>query len=605
MGSPTAIEVTTDLTEYSRYESGRNRITVSLAITGGAPYSAEEVIVDLVKARRSRDAVVATETVSFTASTDPQEAVVEFYLPDLVDQDLIHLARHGLYFVRATSVTDDSIIGESADFRISVVSVERLKSDYLFGIDLSATEIKEPRFQPQNVSGIEVVELSKTHPIGAATLNYLYHTDNTANAAASIGSGANGTVNITCEGSLLGTTGNSVVVNVTVPSGTSGLSASYNSSTKVLTVALAVSAGVPVTLSNTATLVAAAIAALPDFTATASGTGGDSLATASGPTQFAGGATTVIRQANWNGGPLVSINRAGTFILMSGNSGPAAGLSLTGAIQNFAVIRVRSTLLTPTENVSEVLLIDKKRIDDETLARLLDQSIAWVEKDFLATPIEPTNAVTDRDPTTVQYSAGVNAPAPIFTDTDYDLLVSPLTHFNNNPSGAWINIQFPWPQLLRVDSMFGAISNTRVIDIDLEWIQISQQGGLVQLVPFAQEIALNFVGLLWANALQGAAEVPNFWHYNAIVGLREASADVQELVAKKAAIDALTIAGLALRPGVGSVSLGRDGVSESVSYTTSAKYGPYTGVIQSYKDWIDERGKELRAKYRGITMVVV
>jgi hypothetical protein len=125
------------------------------------------------------------------------------------------------------------------------------------------------------------------------------------------------------------------------------------------------------------------------------------------------------------------------------------------------------------------------------------------------------------------------------------------------------------------------------------------------LVPFNQEIAFDFVGLLWVNAIRGATELPNFWHYNAIIGLPETPCEVQELVAKYAAINALTVAGMALRPGVGSVSLARDGVSESVSYTTTAEYGIYTGTIKAYKDWIKEEGAKLRAKYRGVTMVVV
>lgn len=602
MGAPTEIEVSVDDTEYSRYEPGRKTITATVTVTGGAPYSSEEVTVDLVKARKDRDAVVATATLSFTSNTDPQEDTVEFYLPDIVDQDLIHLVRHGMYFVRATSDTDENIVGESDDFWVSVVTVERLKNDFLFGIDLSATEIREPKFQPQEISGITVTETSRTHSFGSGILSYIYHEDDTANATATIGSGANGEVTITADNDLTGKTGNNATVEVTVPSsGTSGLSVSVTGDTAI-TVQLAVNSGVLDPAQNTATLVASAIDSLSDFSAVASGTGADSLSSAEGPTQFSGGATNVVRQLSWDGGPLVSIKKPGTYILMQGKSGPAANLK--SAHRDYITVRVKSTLSLPTENVVEELLIERKNIDDTTLRNYINQSIDWVEKEYLATPIEPTNVVTERDPTTVQYAAGINAPSPIFTDTDFDLIGSPLTYFVPK-SGSWVSIQFPWPQLLRIDSLYGAIANTRVIDIDLEWIEISEQGGLVQLVPFNQEIAFDFVGLLWVNALRGAVELPNFWHYNAIVGLRDTPPAVQELVAKKAAIDALTVVGMALRPGVGSVSLSRDGVSESVSYTTSAQFGVFTGTIQAYKDWIDEHGKELRAKYRGPTLTVV
>lgn len=602
MAAPTLLEVTVDNEEYSRYEEGRKTITATIVVSGGAVYTAEEVIVDLVKARRSRDAVVATSTLTINSSVDPVEATVEFYLPDTVDQDLINLVRNGQYFVRATSVTDEDIIGESADFWISIVTVDRLKNDFLFGIPLVSTEIREPKFQPQAITGLTITEIDASHPLGPIELNYVYHVDDTANATATIGSGANGTVTITADEDNAGDTGNSLTVEVLVPAGTSGLSAAFVSGQ--LTVSLGVIAGVADAVQNTATLVAAAIDALDDFSAVASGTGADSLPAAEGPTQFAGGASNTVRQLSWDGGPLVSVTSPGVYILPSG--GASCGPKKLNSVANgYVCVRVRSQVLLPTQNVTETLIITKKALDDDSLRNYLCQALSWVENDFLATPVEPTNVVTDRDPTTVQFAAGVNAPAPLFTDTDFDKIVSPLTYFVPRTQGQWVLIQTPWPQLLRVDSLFGAIANTRVIDIDLEWIEHSEQGGMIQLVPFNQEIAFDFIGLLWVNAIRGATELPNFWHYNAIVGLRDAPCEVQELIAKKAAIDALTVLGMALRPGVGSVSLSRDGVSESVSYVTSATYGAYTGTIKAYKDWIEEEGKRLRSKYRGINMVVV
>ena len=144
-----------------------------------------------------------------------------------------------------------------------------------------------------------------------------------------------------------------------------------------------------------------------------------------------------------------------------------------------------------------------------------------------------------------------------------------------------------------------------MIDIDLEWIEHSEQGGMIQLVPYNQEVAFDFVGLIWVNAIRGAAELPNFWHFNMIVGLREASGDLQELVAKKAAVEALQAASLAFRPGLGSLSLSRDGVSESVSYISSQQFGIYTGAITAYNEWIKDNEQKLRAKYRGMLITVV
>ena len=602
MAAPTAITVSVDDSEYSRYESDRDTITATVVITGGAPYTDEDVTVELVKARRDRDAVVATATLTFTNTADPQEKTVEFFLPKIVDQDLIHLVRYGKYFVKATSDTDDSITGESEDFDVSIITVDKLKNDFLFGLDLKATEIRSPKFQPQSITGVTVVETSKSHPLGVGLLNFVTYKDHVSNATATIGSGTNGTVTITADEDNAGDGGNTFTVTVQVPTGTSALSASVNGNQ--LIVNLDVTAGVPNAAANTATLIAAAIDALANFSATASGTGADSISAAEGPTQFSGGVSTCVRQINWKNGPLVSITGSGTYVLMAGAKGPAAKLN-DGVGTDYICVKVRSTLLLPSSNASDTLLIDRKQLDDGTLRNYLCEAISWLEETVIMCPIEPTNVVTERDPTTIQYAAGVNAPAPIFTDTDFDQIVSPLTYFIPRTQGQWVNITTPWTSLLRVDSLYGAIANTRVIDIDLEWIEHSEQGGMIQLVPFNQEIAFDFVGLLWVNAIRGAAELPNFWHYNAIVGLREAPCEIIEIIAKKAAVTALVVAGHALRPGVGSTSLSRDGVSESVSYTTSSQYGVYTGTIQAYKEWIADELPRIRARYRGVTMRVV
>lgn len=601
MSAPTTISVSVDAAEYSRYEDDHDTITATVVVQGGAPYTSEDVLVELKKARRSRDAVVATATLTFDGNGDPQEDSVTFFLPDIVDQDLISLVRHGDYFVTATSVTDDTIIGTTSDFRLRVVTVDCLKKNYLFGISLEATEILAPKFQPQTIS-VTLEEISSSHPLGFGTLQYIYSEDDTANATSAIGTGANGVVAITADGSLAGSDGNGTAVTVVVPGGTSSLSAVLAAG--VLTISLDVTGGTPNAVANTATLITAAIEALPDFSATASGTGADSISAAEGPFLFTGGLTTILRQFSWLGGPVVNVTGPGTYILRKGATGPCEGVP-GGDGDEYICIRVQSTATLPTENVTEEILITKKKLGDDELCKFLDKSLDWMENVVIAGYVEPTNVVTDRDPTTIQFAAGINAPTPIFTDTDFDFLVSPLTYFVPRSSGGWVTIHTQFPQVLRVDSLFGSIANTRVIDIDLEWIEVTQQGGMLQLVPFNQEIAFDFIGLLWVNAIRGAAELPNFWHFNMIVGLRDATGDICEMIAKKAAIDALTVAGMALRPGVGSVSLSRDGVSESVSYTTSSNYGIYTGTITAYKEWIKEELPKLKGKYRGPTMIVV
>lgn len=490
MGAPTSVSVSITETEYSRYQLDKKEIVATVQISGGAPYTNEQVTVELTKARRNRDAVVSTQTLTFNGASSPQTGTITFKLDDVVDQDLINLVRHGRYFLKAYSVTNTAVKGESGDFDIRIVTIDTLKKDFLFGIDLKATEVRHVKFQPVAITGITVSEISAGHAFGFFSLTYSYHVD---------------------------------------------------------------------------------------------------------------GAST-IRTLSWSGGPATPIAASGTYLLRSGGS--VSSRLLTQPLSNdYVVVKVTLGLL-PTANVEESLLVEKKAMDDASLGRYLDEAVNWLENSALQVHVEPTNVVTDVDPTTVQYAAGIGGSLPLIADNDFDFLVSPLTYFLPQ-SSAWVTIQTQFPQVIRVDNLFGAIASTRVIDIDLDWIEVSQQGGLLQLVPFNQEIAFDFIGLMWSNAIRGASELPNFWHFNMIVGLQDCHAELREVIGKKAAIDALVQAGMALRPGVGSLSLSRDGVSESVSYTTGAQYGIYTATITAFKEWLTERMPSLRAKYRGAIMRVV
>jgi hypothetical protein len=101
-----------------------------------------------------------------------------------------------------------------------------------------------------------------------------------------------------------------------------------------------------------------------------------------------------------------------------------------------------------------------------------------------------------------------------------------------------------------------------------------------------------------------SAELPNFWHFNLVAGLRQTDPVALEVVAKKAAIDVLTVAGHAYRGGFSSQSISRDGVSESVSYTASAIYGIFSATIEDYSKFINREIKGIRGKYRGMNLLV-
>ena len=140
MSQPTDISVVTDSSEYSRYEDGRDVINATVSVTGGAPYFSESIVVELVKARRSRDAVVASSTLTFSGVDEPQVASASFRLKDIVDQDMINLVRHGKYFVRGRSLATPgfAIIGAASAAPLTISTVDTGIDTNLWDVTVSA-----------------------------------------------------------------------------------------------------------------------------------------------------------------------------------------------------------------------------------------------------------------------------------------------------------------------------------------------------------------------------------------------------------------------------------------------------------------------------------
>ena len=478
MAAPTSIDITVDLEEYSRFESERDTV-VSTIVVDGASLQNEDIILEFRKARRSRDEIVATQTLTLT-NNDPDEYQVSWDLTTLVDEEEVPKVRRGEYFIRATSDTDPGVTDDSDDFKVSIISVERIKADYLHGTDSLASDVLGVIEQPSVVTGITVETVSKGHPLSFHELSYNRSTDSSGNN---------------------------------------------------------------------------------------------------------------IHLLSWCGGPTASLSAAKkTYILKRGSSA------------DYIKVRMSALADLPSESTSEEIGIERKPLTDARIQGIIDQSISWVEDVALAVYVEPCTIVTETDPDTVAFASGTGIPS--FVGATWDKVVDALTYYNATP-GHWINIKFPYYPLIRIDELYGKVSNTRVVDIALEWIERHERGGFVELVPFNQEAIFNFIGLVWVESLRGPTPIPNFWNFEALVGFRKTPAVIIELIAKKAAIDILTIAGQAFRGGYASQSISRDGVSESVSYTASATFGIYSASIEDYRKWIEKNLKELRGAFRGPNMVVL
>jgi hypothetical protein len=465
--APTSITLTIDSDEYSKFELDKNIITVDWIAVGSSSMNGLVVRLQLIKARRGRDVVVYEDDITIAVATLTVTGTETIRLVDVVDSYQVNLIRRGLYFVRMFFVSAPTIYADSADFQINIVTAQGLRNSYLWGLDLAANDVRMVRFQPKNITGVEVLSVSSNHAMSFYPLTYIYRP---------------------------------------------------------------------------------------------------------GPP--------IVRQLSWFSGQLVTITAPGTYILRYDCNGT-----------DYLIVRVRSLSALPTSNQTDELLVEKNQMTDSMLQRWINQACDWWENDKVSVFLEPTRLVT-----------GVElADHPT---VDWDFIVRGITFYPVVPA-KWIDILFPYPSLLQIDDLFGNVANTRVVDIDLHWAEISEKNGFVQLVPFNTTSAFRFIGLIWVGSLQGSMELPNFWNFNIVAGMRSVDPVVYEILAKKAACDALTVAGHAYRGGFSSQSVSRDGVSESVSYTASAIYGVYSATIEDLKKFIDKEIKYLRGKYRGLNMVVL
>lgn len=481
-----SISVSVNKEEYSKFESDNAVIEVEISASGSiedaGATNENQLTIQLIKARRSRDVVVLTKTVNLATyygvssgdiSSTPAYVELDTRLA-ISTTDSINLIRRGLYFVKVYVTNATSVSGNSSDFYINPITVDRMRRDWAFGLDLQSSDLRTFRIPPRQITGIKVKEVSRNHKLSWTPLTF-----------------------------------------------------HINGSQKYL---------------------------------------------------------------SWDGGSLVPITSSHKEYML-----PASGPSSEYVIINADFNRL------PSSDTSENLFVEEDKITDTTIRRYINDSIDHVENTLLQVYVEPTQIITDIDASKLTYTGDGGS---IVINEDYDFIKNPVSFYPRRP-GQWIDIQFPYPSLLRVDQLYGAVANTRVIHINPEWIELAEQSGYVQLVPFNVELAFDFVGLIWVESLRSATPIPNFWHYNLLSGLRECPGDVLELIGKSAAIPILTTAGAAFRGGYSSQSISRDGVSESVSYTSSAIYGVYSASIEDYRNWIKENTPQIKNRYRGPQMIVM
>ena len=150
---------------------------------------------------------------------------------------------------------------------------------------------------------------------------------------------------------------------------------------------------------------------------------------------------------------------------------------------------------------------------------------------------------------------------------------------------------------------------TNAIEFDPEWFRVEANSGNVSLIPSQGSLSQFIIGSNGTFLPQTSTyeHIPFAFRVNYEAGYLEGKVpnDILEVIGMKAATGPLDIAGDLLGgAGIASKSISLDGLSESISTTSSPENSGYGGRLIQYQRQTAERMAILRMKYRSISMVV-
>jgi hypothetical protein len=264
--------------------------------------------------------------------------------------------------------------------------------------------------------------------------------------------------------------------------------------------------------------------------------------------------------------------------------------------QNGEYIEVKiDHFLLPDADKSDSLVIDQERMSDDFIRGEISKAVAEVENIDLKIFIEPHRVATEpfySDPEAGEYFDDLGVPANYYT-VDF-----------NRKGKSW-HLSLPLQALISVSAVEGYLDKQKALVLKNGAFETNERMGTLDVIPYGLEYAYLYTFFVQINFWGMREYIENFWRYKAIAGLRKTPEDILKLIGFRAAISILTVAGQAYRAGYASESTSKDGVTQSVTYTSSATYGIYSATIGEHKSWIKLNLNRIKKAHRGFTMTVI
>jgi hypothetical protein len=154
----------------------------------------------------------------------------------------------------------------------------------------------------------------------------------------------------------------------------------------------------------------------------------------------------------------------------------------------------------------------------------------------------------------------------------------------------------------------GWVANVKQVEYPIQWLTTRTTSDnetyhrRVHLIPVGstEGQTLTFNGLMPYVGMRGQSFIPDYWKIAYSTGFDKIPEEIITVIGKIASIFILQQMGdVILGPGISSMSLGLDGLSQSVSSTKSASNSAFGARISVYLKDIERELKQLKDKFTG------
>lgn len=223
---------------------------------------------------------------------------------------------------------------------------------------------------------------------------------------------------------------------------------------------------------------------------------------------------------------------------------------------------------------------DSEPFSDAMFRHYIKEAVAWLES-HLGIPITPHRYVEEKHD---------------FIREDYS---------------KWMWLQLEWFPLISVEEVKLVLPGEQVVKVfDPTWLHPQKESGQLQLMPPGGSVGTILLGAsgAWLPFMfTHARTIPDAFRVTYTAGFEagQVPENLRAMIGKKAAMGPLNIAGdLISGAGIAAQSLSIDGLSQSISTTSSATNAGYGARILQYWKDIKEDLPQLKRYYRGLRLSV-